>query len=44
MSYNYAISSDAIYAAGTIDFLRTVDGENPVRIQPKAPSRDKGAR
>lgn len=31
------LNSNAIWTAGTIDFLRTVDGENPARIQPKAP-------
>ncbi len=35
------LNSNAIWTAGTIDFLRTVDGENPARIQPKAPQKDR---
>lgn len=34
------LNDNAIYAASRLDFIRPESGENPIRLQPKAPSKD----
>lgn len=38
------LNDNAIYAASRLDFIRPESGESPIRIQPKAPSKDAPAR
>ena len=38
------LNNNAIYAAGRMDFVRPESGENPVKLQPKAPKKDEPER
>lgn len=35
------LNDNAIYAASRVDFIKPKSGENPIRMQPKAPGKDK---
>lgn len=38
------LNDNAIYAVSYVDFVKPLDGRRPTDLQPKAPSRDTGAR
>jgi hypothetical protein len=38
------LNDNAIYALNYVDFVKPLDGRRPTDLQPKAPSRDTGAR
>lgn len=43
-AYQRQLNSSAIYAAGRLDFIKPSDGRTVREHQPKAPSKDRGAR